>query len=131
MSAAAAVSIGSDMRVTYLLLPAGLSLLGQTIAMPTDAGFWVRALIDTGGLGVLAWLIYYGVTRIFPAMTQQHAATIKTLTDAFSREMKVERDAHGTELRQERESHRAELETLHKQVTQTLLQMVENSHQKD
>lgn len=117
--------------MAYVLLPASLSFLGQTLSLPADGGFWVRALIDTGGLGVLAWLIYYGVTRIFPAMTQQHADTIRILSDAFRTEMKIERASHAEELREERESHRAELETLHKQVTQTLLQMVESSHRKD
>lgn len=89
------------MKLAPLLGPAVLgAIASKTTDFPLPEA--LKLARDWGIVVVLVWLIYYGVTVVFPRMTQQHADTIKaqsersaatvaTLTDRYAAEMKTER----------------------------------------
>lgn len=77
------------------LLPLmGPVVLGAVASKTTDLPIpeFLKLARDWGIVVVLIWIIYYGLTVLFPRLTQQHAATIKELSDGYRAEMKAERD---------------------------------------
>jgi hypothetical protein len=121
---------GFDMRTAILpLASVGLYLYGET--QLTELPYYCRFITELTSFGLMAWFLWYGITKLFPRMIENHKTIEGQNREAFIAQAKEQREHDANLLEKLIERHRLDTErTLEQhridnsQVTQTLQDMV-------